>query len=109
PSISTYRKPTADHFAVGNQIGPKSKHLCHPAQSDAKSGNDFVKNDEAAVRSGDVHSFFDKLAALNQQPVIRWQRLQNNRGNLVTVLGKNRSDVFFIIQRSYQRFTCNSI
>src|SRR5262249_17990315 len=44
PTVGGNRKTSADNFSKSDQIGPNAENLGHPADPDAKTGDDLIKD-----------------------------------------------------------------
>src|SRR5882672_11806554 len=78
-------KATADHLAVSYEVGFHAESLSHATQRDAKAADDFIEDDQRAVRVGEFHEFLEELRTLRQQAKVCGQGLDDHSSDAAAV------------------------
>ena len=104
-TIGCHGESPADNFTVSHEIGSDAQHFGHSTQRDAKTGDDFIKNYQCAVRARQPDCFIDEFSPLNEQAIVCRQRFEDHRGNFRSKLIEDFFDRSFVIQRRDQSLT----
>ena len=102
--VGTDRQPAANDLAKRQHVWLDVVQPCSPFEAHPEAADDLVKEQQNALARANATHFTQKLWVLNQQAVVRRDRLDGHHRDLVLVRGNARFQGRQVVQRQHQRF-----
>ena len=102
-TVSTDRQAPTDHLPQGGEVGGHAAQIAETPVFETEAADDLVKDEQRPVGIADLSKASQKFRALNQQPVVGRERLDDHRSNVIAVFAEEVLHGFKIVQWTDER------